>query len=444
MTLLKPIRLKDLSKDEIVCLLQRSRIDISQVEKRVKEIIERVKKYGDDEIVRFYREFYGREVLTKETISVSEEEFEKAYEKVSRELIEALEHAKNNIKVFHKRQLPPNLWSIEVERGVYAGQVWKPLDSIGVYIPSGRAIYPSTVLMTIVPAKVAGVPRIIACTPPREDGSIHPAILVALDVVGVRRVYRVGGAHAIAALAYGTETIPRVEKVIGPGGIWVTAAKRLLQGVVDIDFIAGPSEILIIADESANPQYVALDLIAQAEHDPAAAAILVATSEKLANKVAEILSKYVQVSLRKSIIEESLKKYGAIIVVDSLDEAFEFANKYAPEHIEIQVKDISLVEVLNKIRNAGSIFIGPYTPVALGDYIIGTNHVLPTTMIAKRRGGLSVYDYIKFIDFQYVTREGYRKLYRHAMILAEVEGLIEHKNSIKVRLRKTLKARKSL
>jgi len=433
--LLKLLKLSKLSDEEKNRILQRASIDISHVRVKVEEIIERVRRYGDREIITFYEEFYGRSILSEDSIRVSSDEFEEAYEHVSEKLIKALEYAIRNISLFHKRQLPPELWLFEVDNGVFVGQVWKPLDSVGVYVPGGRAAYPSTALMTTIPAKIAGVPEIIVCTPPRADGKVHPVTLVALDMVGVRRVYKVGGAHAIAAMAYGTKSIPKVEKIVGPGNIWVTVAKQLLQGVVSIDFTAGPSEILIIADESANPRYIASDLVAQVEHDPYSTAILVTTSEKLAKQVVELVSGIAMKSPRRNIIIEALKRYSAVILVDSIDEAFKFANEYAPEHLEVVVRDLTLTEILKKVRNAGSIFIGPYTPVALGDYVIGTNHVLPTTMNAKKRGGLSVYDFIKIIDFQYVTVEGYKRLYKYATVIAEVEGLIEHKNSLEVRVK---------
>jgi len=432
--LLRPVRLRNLSSKDKERILRRASIDISGIETKVKDIIRRVKEIGDDEIVDFYERFFGRPVLDKKNIRVYSEEFEKAYESVPEELIDSLKYAKKNIEEFHKRQLPPEVWFFEVTEGVFVGQIWKPLETIGIYIPGGRAAYPSTVLMTVIPAKVAGVPRIVVCTPPRSDGTVHPAILVALDILGVREVYRVGGAHAIAAMAFGTQTIPKVDKIVGPGNIWVTAAKKLLRNEVEIDFIAGPSEILIIADDSANPQYIAADMVAQAEHDPSAAAVLITTSSTLARRVSEEITRLVEKSPRRSIIEEALRRYGAIIIVDNLDEAFDFANEYAPEHIEIVVQGLTMAEILRKIRNAGSIFIGSYTPVALGDYVIGSNHVLPTSMIAKRRGGLSVFDFIKIIDFQYVTLKGFRKACEQAMILAEAEGLFEHKNSLKIRL----------
>ncbi|RLG76961.1 MAG: histidinol dehydrogenase [Thermoprotei archaeon] len=435
MAVLTPKKLAELSSEEFSRIMARSSLDIESIKPKVEEIINRVRKYGDEEIVRFYESFFGERVLDKESIKVSESEFEEAYSVVPEDFIDAIKVAVKNVEKFHREQLPRRLWITEVCEGVYAGQFWNPIESVGAYIPGGRAAYPSTVLMTTIPAKVAGVEKIIACTPPRPDGSVHPVTLATLGIVGVEDVFKVGGAHAIAAMAFGTQTIPKVEKVVGPGNIWVVTAKKLLYGIIDIDFIAGPSEVLIIADDSANPYYVAIDMVAQAEHDPLAAAVLVTTSPRLAKEVSELLDDLVKSSPRGKIIEESLKRNGAIIVVNDLKEAFNFANKYAPEHLEIIVKKISLAEIAEVIKNAGSVFIGPNTPVALGDYVIGTNHVLPTNMFAKKRGGLSVLDFIKITDVQYVTYEGIAKLGPCAVKIAEEEGLVEHANSVKARLK---------
>ncbi len=438
MVVLTPRKLAELTSEEISRIMARSPLDIESIKPKVEEIINRVRKYGDEEIVKFYESFFGKRVLEKEDIRVSESEFEEAYSLVPEEFIEAIKVALKNVEKFHREQLPRKLWITEVSEGVYAGQFWTPIESVGAYVPGGRAAYPSTVLMTTVPAKVAGVEKIIACTPPRPDGSVHPGTLVTLGIVGVKDVFKVGGAHAVAAMAFGTQTIPKVEKVVGPGNIWVVTAKKLLYGIIDIDFIAGPSEVLIIADDLADPYYVAIDMIAQAEHDPLAAAVLVTTSLRLGREVSELLDNLIKSSPRSRIIEESLRRNGAIIVVDDLKEAFDFANKYAPEHLEIIVKEISLAEIAEVVKNAGSVFIGPNTPVALGDYVIGTNHVLPTNMFAKKRGGLSVLDFIKVIDVQYVTREGIAKLGPYAVKMAEEEGLVEHANSVKVRLEHAL------
>lgn len=430
------MKLKEASKDLVKRILKRSSLNMEEIEDKVREIIHDVFVRGDDAIIEFYREFFGTDALTQEKLVITEEEMEKALEATPPDLLEALEVMARNIRRFHQKQLPRELWITELEPGIYVGQFWKPVDSVGVYVPGGRAAYPSTALMTIIPAKVVGVPKVIACTPPRPDASVDPVTLAALKIAGVDEAYRVGGAHAVAAMAFGTETVPKVEKVVGPGNVWVATAKKLLYGIIDVDFIAGPSEILIIADGEQDPHLVAIDLISQAEHDPMAAAVLVTTSEDLARRVAEEVDRLVKESPRAEIVLESLRRNGAIFVVDSVDEAFDFANEYAPEHLEVLVRDMSLPEVVSKVRSAGSVFIGINTPVPLGDYAIGTNHVLPTDQAAKRRGGLSVFDYIKIIDVQLATADGLRRLGPYAMRVARAEGLIEHARSIEERLKR--------
>ena len=431
-------KLKELDEGTRKRILARSALNLELMKDKVAEIIEDVRKRGDAAILDFYRSFFGREVLTQDNLRVSEEEVREAYEKVSDELIEALKIARKNIEAFHRSQLPREIWFTEVVSGVLVGQVWRPLDSVGIYVPGGKANYPSTALMLAIPARVVGVSRIVAMTPPRPDGSVSPPTLVALDLAGVKEVYKVGGAHAIAALAYGTQTIKKVRKVVGPGNIWVATAKHLLRGVVDIDFIAGPSEVLILALEDAEPEYVVRDLIAQAEHDQLASAILVTTSPKLAKDVATRLEEVVREVPRSEIVRESLSNYGAILITEDLDEAIEFVNEYAPEHLEILTQDVSKAfSILSKVRNAGSIFIGNKTPVAMGDYITGTNHTLPTGGNATTRGSLSVFDYIKIIDVQIVNEEGIKTLGPHAITIANSEGLYNHAESIKVRLSKT-------
>ncbi len=434
--MLTPVKLKEAGKDLVKRILKRSSLNMEEIEDRVREIIHDVFVRGDDAIIEFYKEFFGTDALTQERLVITEEEMEKAIETIPPDLLDALEIMAENIRRFHQKQLPRELWVTELEPGVYVGQFWKPIDSVGVYVPGGRAAYPSTALMTIIPAKVVGVQKIVACTPPRPDASVDPVTLAALKIAGVDEAYRVGGAHAVAAMAFGTETVPKVEKVVGPGNVWVATAKKLLYGIIDVDFIAGPSEILIIADAEQDPRLVAIDLISQAEHDPMAAAVLVTTSEELARKVAEEVDRLVEESPRGEIVLESLKRNGAIFVVDSLDEAFDFANEYAPEHLEVLVRDMSLPEVVSKVRSAGSVFVGINTPVPLGDYAIGTNHVLPTDQAAKRRGGLSVFDYIKIIDIQLATEDGLRRLGPYAARVARAEGLVEHARSIEERLKR--------
>ncbi len=439
MPVLTPIRLKEADKALVKKILKRSSLKMEEIEDKVREIIQDVFVRGDDAIIDFYRRFFGTDALTQERLRITEDEMEEALEKIPDDLLEALEVMADNIRKFHRKQLPRELWIYELAPGVYVGQFWKPVESVGVYVPGGRAAYPSTALMTIIPAKVAGVPKVVACTPPKPDASVDPATLAALRIAGVDEAYRVGGAHAVAAMAFGTETVPKVEKVVGPGNIWVATAKKLLYGIIDVDFIAGPSEILIIADGEQDPGLVARDLASQAEHDPMAAAVLVTTSMELAEKVSQLLDEIIEESPRGSIIRESLQRNGAIFVADDVEEAFEFANEYAPEHLEVLVRDMSLPEVVSKVRSAGSVFVGINTPVPLGDYAIGTNHVLPTNQAAKRRGGLSIFEYIKIIDIQLATEEGLKALGPYAARVARAEGLIEHARAIEARLGKGAK-----
>jgi histidinol dehydrogenase len=326
---------------------------------------------------------------------------------------------------------------IEVDDGVMAGQIIRPLDIVGCYIPGGRAVYPSTILMTVIPAKIAGVSRIICCTPPQPDGSVSDVVLAAARVAGATEIYKVGGAQAVAAMAYGTKTIPKVDKIVGPGNIFVTAAKKLVYGDVDIDFPAGPSEVLIIADETGDPEYIAIDMIAQAEHDPNAACVLVTTSETLALKVDKIVNEQSVQMKRNEIITESLEKYGLILVAPSIDEAIKFSNKYAPEHLIIMTENPE--EVVKNITNAGSIFLGELTPVSAGDYGSGTNHVLPTSGCARMYSGLSAESFIKKPTVQRLNDKGVINLNEMVTTLAEYEGLYAHAESFKKRFNKVTK-----
>lgn len=430
-------RIKELDPEARRKILSRSMIGLEAVSSRVSRIIEDVRSRGDEAIIEFYREFFGKEVVHQDNLRVSEDEVRSAYEVVDEGLIDSLKIALRNIEFFHRSQLPKDLWFTEVAKGVFVGQVWRAIESVGIYVPGGKADYPSTALMLATPAKVAGVPRIAATTPPRPDGTVSPATLVALDIAGVKEIYRVGGAHAVAALAFGTQTIKSVRKIVGPGNIWVAAAKHLLRGIVDIDFVAGPSEIIVLALDDADPEYVARDLISQAEHDQLASAVLVTTSSKLAEEVAARLKELTLNVKRSEIVKESLSNYGALLVAEDLEEAVDFVNQYAPEHLEILTSSLDAAfTILSKVRNAGSIFIGPNTPVAMGDYITGANHTLPTGGNAITRGSLSVLDYIKIIDVQIVSELGIRTLGLHAMRIATSEGLYNHAESIKTRLKR--------
>lgn len=410
-------RINELSEKERKKILERG-INPEEVYQSVKEIVNEVKNRGDKALKDFTLKFDGVEL---KSLRVEEDEFERVRE--DSRLLEALEKAAENIRTFHEKQLRKD-W-LEDRDGASLGQVFRAIKRVGCYIPGGRAAYPSTVLMTVIPAQVAGVREIVCITPPDKDGKANKAVLLACDLLGVKEVYKVGGAHGIAALAYGTESIPRVDKIVGPGNIYVTAAKLMVSDKVAIDFPAGPSEVLIIADSTANPNYIALDMLAQSEHDPLARSVLVTTSEEVASLVVK------KITERLSGEEEGNI---SILVADSIDEAVEFANLYAPEHLEIQTSDPE--DVLKRIENAGSIFLGSFTPVALGDYASGTNHVLPTQGWAKAISGLGVKDFLKEISVQRFDRSALRRIAETVITLAEKEGLRYHAESVRRRLEK--------
>lgn len=417
-------------KEDVKELVKRSQIDVDQVIEDVQVIIDDVKLKGDLALKNYTEKF---DQVNIKILRVSKKEIEESYKKVEPNIIEALSKAASNIKKFHLAQIPQE-WFMEVDEGIQAGQIVRPLDSVGCYIPGGRAIYPSTVLMTVIPAKIAGVKRVLCCTPPQSDGKVADAVLVAADLSGADEIYKVGGAQAIAALAYGTESIKPVDKIVGPGNIFVTAAKKLVYGEVDIDFPAGPSEVLIIADQFTNPEYIAFDLMAQAEHDPNASCVLVTTSKELAKKVQNLILTNIKYRKRRNIIEESLEKYGKIIITGSLEESIHFSNEYAPEHLIIMAANQE--KILKKIKNAGSIFLGDLTPVSCGDYGSGTNHVLPTAGCAKMYSGLSTESFIKKPTVQKLNEEGLQKLKEVVIPLAEYEGLYAHAESFQKRLKK--------
>ena len=419
------VKLKSAEKNE---LTKRSQIDAERVIEIVSDILHKVRKEGDNSL-KFYTEKFDNVKL--DDLKVSESEIKEAYSKVDDKIVTALKKAALNIKKFHKAQIPEE-WFEEVSEGITAGQIIRPIEVAGCYVPGGRAVYPSSVLMTIIPAKIAGVNKVICSTPPMPDGSVNEAVLVAADIAGADEIYKVGGAQSIAAMAFGTETIPKVDKIVGPGNIFVTAAKKLVYGDVDIDFPAGPSEVLIIADESANSEFIAYDMMAQAEHDPNAACALVTTSENIARRVNDNILEKIKYMQRSKIIAESLEKYGKIIIANSLSDAVEFTNDYAPEHLIIMTKDPE--NVLKGITNAGSIFLGELTPVAAGDYGSGTNHVLPTSKCARMYSGLSVDSFIKKPTVQKLSKEGVQNLKDVVITLAEHEGLFAHAESFKKRL----------
>lgn len=410
-------------------LLQRSQIDADSVMGAVKDIVSDVKNNKDKALHHYTEKFDGVQL---KGLLVSGEDLIRSFEKIDKKLAVSLEKAASNIRKFHQKQLPEE-WSMEVDDGVTAGQIIRPLERVGCYIPGGRAVYPSSILMTVIPAKVAGVDEVICCTPPGVNGKVDDIVLAAAYLAGADKVYQVGGAQAIAAMAYGTETIKPVDKIVGPGNIFVTAAKKMVYGQVDIDFPAGPSEVLIIADDTANHEYIALDLMAQAEHDPQAASVLVTTSQELAEKVGENIQAELPHMQRKEIIKDSLHENGLILIVSDLKEAIDFSNDYAPEHLMIMTRDPE--QVVPDIKNAGSIFLGDLTPVAAGDYGSGTNHVLPTSFCARMYSGLSTESFLKKPTVQRLTNDGLNNLKDVVIPLAEYEGLYAHAESFRRRLK---------
>jgi histidinol dehydrogenase len=424
--------LTELAPERRQVILSRSQVDVSEVQAEVAEYLEGVRREGDAEFLRQPPKFNAG--LTASELEATPEEIEAAYRAVDPQVLTALKTSAGNIEKFHRAQREREMWAMEVQPGILAGRLTRPLNRVGCYIPGGLAAYPSSALMTIIPAKVAGVKEIIAATPP-ENG-INPAILVAAHLAGAQRIFKIGGAWAIGSLAYGTGLVPRVDKIVGPGNKYVTAAKLLVFGQVDIDSPAGPSEALILADDTAEARYVAVDFLSQVEHDPDAAAVLVTTSGNLAQKAVEIITAELPRLPRREIreiIEAALAKYSTVLVAPSLDEALEFANLYAPEHLQIVTRDP--FALLPRTRNAGSIFLGPYAPVPVGDYASGTNHVLPTGGCARMFSGLSVDDFIKKPTFQHFTREALQSLKDTVITLAEHEGLLLHARAVAERFR---------
>ncbi len=396
---------------------------VDQVYDTVRDIIDQVRNEGDKALIELAEKF---DKVKLQSVAVTREEIEEAYDKVSQDVVDELENAAYNIQRFHEMQKPAGMWLSEVEPGITLGVKTTPLERVGCYIPGGRASYPSTVLMTAIPAKVAGVDEVIMFTP----APANPITLVAADIAGVDEVYYSGGAQAIAAMALGTESVEPVQKIVGPGNVFVTAAKMMLRDKVDIDFPAGPSEVAVLADETADVDFVAMDLVAQAEHDPSSACLLITNDPDLPDKVWPIMEKFISETPRKEIIEKAMNNSGYIIAED-MDLAIEIMNEIAPEHLSIQTKDP--LDTLSKVRNAGSIFVGPYTPVAAGDYASGTNHVLPTSGHAKVCSGLNVMAFMKTSTVQYLTMDGLAQLSRTIETLANAEGLYAHGASVKVR-----------
>ena len=418
-------------KDILENLLKRSPNNYTEFEGRVNAIIEKVRSDRDEAVFSYTKQFDGADINASNVL-VTEEEIKEAYEQVDQTLLEVIRKALVNIRKYHEKQRQQSWFTSE--DGIILGQKVTALEKVGVYVPGGKAVYPSSVLMNVLPAKVAGVDRIIMCTPPGKDGKVYASTLVAAKEAGVDEIYKVGGAQAIAAMAFGTESIPKVDKIVGPGNIYVALAKKAVFGYVSIDSIAGPSEILVLADETANPRYVAADLLSQAEHDEMASAILITTSEQLAREVSDEIDGFVQELSRKEIIQKSLDNYGYILVASDLDEAIDAVNEIASEHMEIVTKDP--FHVMTKIRNAGAIFIGEYSSEPLGDYFAGPNHVLPTNGTAKFFSALSVDDFIKKSSIISYSRDALEPVYKDIVKFAECEKLTAHANSIKVRFEK--------
>ncbi|WP_292375104.1 MULTISPECIES: histidinol dehydrogenase [unclassified Methanosarcina] len=419
-------KLSDVSEAEMQKLLSRGS-GLEDVAKTVSAVLSDVRTKGDAALREYTAKFDKVELANFE---VSEEEFEMALSEISPELLDHLKAAAANIQAFHEAQLPEATWFMELKPGIVLGQKATPLESVGAYAPGGRASYPSTVLMTVIPARVAGVEQVIVCTPPRPDGSVHPLTLAAAKVAGADKVFKLGGVQAIGAMAYGTETVPKVDKIVGPGNVFVTSAKMQIRDVAEIDFPAGPSEVLIIADESADVVMAASDIIAQAEHDPNSVSILVTGSDTLAEAVKKEVLVQAEQTARSSIVKASLEN-AAILIADSLEQCISFSNKFAPEHLEIMVSDPDFV--LDRIKNAGSIFVGNYSPVPAGDYASGTNHVLPTSGYARVYSGLNINHFIKYSSIQRISKSGLEILKETVIALAEEEGLHAHADAIRTR-----------
>jgi histidinol dehydrogenase len=432
-------RLGEIPEAKLEQLKKRSMMEISEISDKVIEIIDQVRRRGDEALREYTLRFDGAEIRE---LRVGEEEFERARSRLPSRVMRCLEHAARNIRRFHEAQKPSSSWFIEVDEGVILGQIITPIHSVGVYVPGGRGSFPSTALMAIIPAQVAGVEEIHVCTPPKPNGEVDDATLVAADMLNVRNVYKVGGAQAIAAMAFGTSTIPKVDKIVGPGGIWIAAAKKLvsIHSPVEIDFIAGPSENLILADDSADPVYVAADLLIEPEHGSDSAGVVVTTSMKLAEKVQREVERLIQELPdqpipRRRFAVEALDKYGAIIVCRDMDEAVDFVNEYSVEHLEIIAENP--FHILKKVKNAGSIYLGEYSPSSVGCYAAGVNHILPTGQGAKVHSSLSVDHFVKKTDFTFLDRRGLQSLRDAVTGLAEYEGFPQHGRAVEIRFRRT-------
>jgi histidinol dehydrogenase len=428
---IQPRWIDDLTPETHRAVMERSMEDVSSIYDDVRKIVEEVKRRGDAVALEHYRKH--KEDITTADLEVNREEIEAAYGQVDRKVVEALKKAKENIIRFHRAQIEREMWSIEVTEGILAGRITRPMEIVGCYIPGGTAAYPSSILMTVLPAKVAGVGEVVAVTPPGKGMVANSATLIAADIAGCDRIFKVGGPWGVAGLAYGTESMPKVDKIVGPGNKYVTAAKMLVYGQVDIDSPAGPSEALILADHTGDPEWIALDFLSQVEHDPDSAAVLVTTSESLAKKVCEVIDREYEALSRKDILDSALSKHSYVLLAKDMEQALDFTNEYAAEHLQILTEDPFIT--LNKIKHAGSIFMGPYAPVPVGDYASGTNHVLPTGQCARMFSGLSVDDFIKKPTFQYLSKKGLAGLRDVVVTLAKAEGLPIHARAVEARFK---------
>ncbi|MEH7350326.1 histidinol dehydrogenase [Gottfriedia acidiceleris] len=412
--------------EKLESIINRTNLPTAEITKSVEKILLNVKENGD-EAVRRYSLIYD-EVKLK-SFEVSEDEFNEALEQTDENLVNALIEAKKNIETYHEKQLQDG-YKIN-DKNSYVQQLINPIERVGVYIPGGKAAYPSTVLMNVIPAKIAGVNEIVIVTPPNKEGKIKPSILVAAKLAGVTKVFKIGGAQAIGALAYGTESIEKVDKIVGPGNIYVALAKKSVSGIVGIDMVAGPTEVVILADETANPRFIAADLMAQAEHDEMASSIVITNSEEFAQKIQQEIPNLLEEQPRKEIIKNSFENYGAIIVVKTIEEGIELVNKLAPEHLELMIKNPE--SIVHKVKNAGAIFLGDYTPEPVGDYFAGTNHTLPTSGTARFTSPLNVNDFQKKTSVVYYNKVALSEARKHIELIAEEEGLFGHGKAISIR-----------
>ncbi len=426
------LRLAEMTSEELTSLKRRAELDIENALAIAKEAIDKIKQHGDAGVIEYVRKF-DYPGATVDNIKVTEEEFDRAQKEIEPEIREAIAHAFSNIKEVHQRQMPEEIQLAEIDKGVFAGEKVTPIASAGLYVPRGKGAFPSVMLMLAVPAMVAGVPRIMVCTPPDKNGNVEPASLVAAEMAGVKEVYKLGGIQAIAAMALGTQTIPKVDKITGPCNVYGSAAKRLLYGTVDVGLPAGPSESIILTDETTDPQLAALDLLIEAEHGPDSAGLLVTHSESLALKASEFVSDYLKrlPDWRREFCEKGLSSYGGIILTSSLQESIAFLNDYAPEHLEVLVKDP--FSILGEIKNAGEILLGNYTPIPTANYCLGVNAILPTGGFARSYSAVSVFDFLKRSGIGYLTQEGFDKLKNTAYTLADYEGFPAHAMAIKER-----------